>query len=224
MAKKIKVTVKGADTVDYKNISDFQDELKVISEDDLVRLKNEIIEYGFNSPIHVWKQGNALHNLDGHQRVHALRALESEGYEIPPVPVDYVEAKSKRQAKHILLSRVSQYGKTTPQGLYAFMADANMPMDEVKESFSIPDMDVGKFEKEYFPVVQTVDPEEAFANLKDGDQDGLQQITFTMTQNQKEVVTAAVSKALGMLKNQSGGKMGPNKNGNAIYYICSQFV
>lgn len=148
--KSVRISVKGAKTVSYKKIKDFQGELRTVSEEALEQLKTEIKDRGFNSPIHVWASGKTLYNLDGHQRVAALHALESEGYSIPAVPVDLVEAKNIKEAKHILLSRVSQYGKTSPQGLYKFMADANMPMDEVKASFSIPGLNMGQFERDFF--------------------------------------------------------------------------
>lgn len=131
----------------------FQGDLKVMDEDAMQQLKNEMIENGFNSPIHIWRSPKQKKKfvLDGHQRCHALKSLrDDDGYGIPEsLPVDYIKAKNLKQAKHILLSRVSQYGRATPGGLYAFMADANIGIDEIKSSFKIPEIDIPKFEADF---------------------------------------------------------------------------
>ncbi len=147
----IKITCTGADAVDYNKILNFQGELKELNEDDRNRLVNEILEYGFNSPIHVWRFNKKLYNLDGHQRVAVLNYLKSEGWTIPKIPVDYIKAKNLKEAKHILLSRVKQYGIVKAQGFYNYMADANMDINEVKESFGdLPGLDMEKFDKDFF--------------------------------------------------------------------------
>ena len=69
MAKTLKITCEGADTADYKKIENFQGDLKTMDEDALVSLRAQFEEHGFNSPIHVWKKGTRLYNLDGHQRI-----------------------------------------------------------------------------------------------------------------------------------------------------------
>jgi len=51
--KVIKITCEGAATIDYKKILDFQGDLKDLNEEDYIRLKTEIITYGFNSPIQI---------------------------------------------------------------------------------------------------------------------------------------------------------------------------
>lgn len=109
MMKTIKITCEGADAVEYDKIMDFQGELKEMNDEDAERLDNAILKYGFNSPVHVWKQGRKLWNLDGHQRLKRVRRfVEEEGYRCPPIPIDYIKAKNLKEAKHILLSRVKQ--------------------------------------------------------------------------------------------------------------------
>lgn len=149
--KKIKITCEGADAVPFTSIKDFQGELKEMDKVDKDRLIAEILENGFNSPIHVWKQGKTLWNLDGHQRIAVLTHLEADGYVIPDVPVDYIKAASKEKAKHILLSRVKQYGKVTQTGLHEYMQGANMDINHLQSSFGdLPGVDVDQFAKDFF--------------------------------------------------------------------------
>lgn len=148
---KIKITCKGADVVDFHQLLNFQGGLKEMDDAEFPRLKAEVLEYGFNSPIHVWKHRKKLHILDGHQRLTLLNALEEEGYEIPPVPVDYIEAKSLKDAKHILLSRIKQYGRVMPTGLHQYLQDSNMAFDHVKDSFGdLPGINMENFHRDFY--------------------------------------------------------------------------
>lgn len=151
---KLRITCEGAGKVDFEKIDDFQGGLKELSPEDFERLKGEMDDYGFNSPIHVWKHKGKMHNLDGHQRVMVLRALRLDGWSIPHVPVDYIKAKTMKDAKHILLSRVSQYGKVNPRGLYDFLEDSQIHISEAVSSFQIPEIDMEQFQVKFF-----VDPE-----------------------------------------------------------------
>jgi len=151
-SKIIRIECQGAGLMPLEEMIEFQGDLKAMSEEAMQQLKNEMIENGFNSPIHIWKpvKGKKRYILDGHQRCRALASLRDDGYKIPKsLPIDYIKAKDIKQAKHILLSRVSQYGKTTPGGLYEFMMDTNMEIEEIKSSFTIPEIDIPKFEIDF---------------------------------------------------------------------------
>jgi len=170
---KIKITCKGADTVSYKKIQPFQGDLKEMTEEDAARLDNEILTNGFNSPVHVWKNGRKLYNLDGHQRLIRVAALEEQGYEIPPIPIDYIKADNEKHAKEILLSRVKQYGQVQQTGLHQYLTDADLSIDHVKESFGdLPGVNMEKFDKEFFhppeeknPVGATEISAESYSNM-----------------------------------------------------------
>ena len=67
-----------------------------------------------------------------------------------------------------------------------------------------------------------IDPEDAFGALSEGDKDGLEQITFTLSKDQKLIVNSAIEKA----KKEMGEvpeDENPNKNGNALHYIVLKF-
>jgi len=122
----IKITCDGSDYIDYRNLTPFQGDLKTITNDNLVKLKKSIIKYGFTVPAFVWKSGETNFILDAHQRVKALGSLFSEGYEIPDIPVVYIQAKDEKEAKEKLLHITSQYGEFTQDGFADFVLDAGL--------------------------------------------------------------------------------------------------
>ena len=71
---------------------------------------------GFSEPIAVWLHKGKSFILNGHQRVAVLRALASEGYTIPPLPVSIVDAESYQQAKKKVLALTSQVRRDHARG------------------------------------------------------------------------------------------------------------
>jgi len=130
--KKIKVTCDGTDYVDYKILVPLQGDLKIISDDNLQKLKNSIIKYGFTAPAFIWKSGKKLYSIDCHQRIKALDSLFSDGYEIPDIPIVYIKAKDKKEAKEKLLHITSSYGEFTTTGLADFMHGAEINISDLE--------------------------------------------------------------------------------------------
>jgi hypothetical protein len=108
--KKIKVTCSGAGFLKIHELINFQGNLKKISKNNLDKLKKRIKKDGINSPFFIWEYKKINYILDGHQRLKALLSLQNEGYNIPSVPVAYIEAKNKKDAKQKLLGINSQFG------------------------------------------------------------------------------------------------------------------
>jgi len=136
--KTVVVKCAGSEVRDIKDLENFQGNLKVLTDENYKKLKKEILELGFCEAITVWN--NKI--LNGHQRVTVLGRMREEGYTVPPIPVNTVDAKDKAEAKRIILSLTSQFGKITSDGLYAFMKEAEIDMDEVMSSFSFSDVDL----------------------------------------------------------------------------------
>lgn len=155
MEKIIKIACQGAATVPLDELLSFQGNLKDLSKENYSKLKKEILELGFSEPVSVWREktehGFALHLLNGHQRTRTLREMrDKEGYEVPAIPVSWVEADDLKQAKKKVLALTSQYGNMTTDGLHAFMHDAGLDFAEVDASFRFPEIDFPKFEVEFF--------------------------------------------------------------------------
>ena len=125
---KIKVTCDGTDYIDFKTLKPFQGDLKTLSNDNLNKLKNSIIKYGFTAPAFVWQSGKSKYILDAHQRMKALDSLFSDGYEIPDIPIVYIQAKNKQITKEKLLHITSQYGEFDREGLDNYILDSGLDL------------------------------------------------------------------------------------------------
>ena len=130
--KRLEITCTGADALDYKSLKELQGALKTRTPEDVERMIRSIKRFGFSFPFFVWKQGRAKHVLDGHGRLEALRALEADGYEIPEIPVSYVKAANREEAKQKLLRLNSQYGAITIEGLEEFSVDMDIDWDDLQ--------------------------------------------------------------------------------------------
>lgn len=147
----IRIACEGAAKLPITQLTEFQGDLKTLSFENFERLKREMIDRGFSAPFFVWQHKGSNYLLDGHQRFKTLKAMrDQENYEIPELPVVFIEAKNKKEAKHKLLSFASQYGKIETQGLYEFAGEAGFTLDELKDNFSFSDVDFETFEEEFF--------------------------------------------------------------------------
>jgi len=149
MKKTIEIKCKAADTLELEKLTELQGNLKDLSNENYEKLKNQILTHGFSFPFHVWKNSNKNYILDGHQRRRVVSKLQSEeGYYIPKLPVSYIEAENKKEAKEKLLACLSEYGNMTPYGLYEFMGE-DIDFSEL-DNFRLPEIDIDKFESEFF--------------------------------------------------------------------------
>lgn len=131
-----------------ENLKPFQGSLK--DHGNKEKLKKQILDQGFAAPIFVWKNDGKYYILDGHGRCSALQDLKSTGYKIPDLPCVEIHAKTKREAKKKLLSYVSQFGKVTGAGLYEFINEAELTLEEL-DDFEIPEINLEDFKEEFFP-------------------------------------------------------------------------
>jgi len=139
--KTIKITCDGTDYVDYKSLTPFQGHLKILTEDNLEKLKKSIIKYGFTVPAFIWKSGKKKYILDAHQRQIALGSLEEDGYTIPDIPIVYIKAKNKTEAKEKLLHITSSYGEFDKGGLEDFLLSIDADI-ELLESLRLTDSEI----------------------------------------------------------------------------------
>lgn len=123
--KAIKITCKTKDMLDIGDLMELQGKLKSRGQKDIDKIKRSVKKHGFATPFFVWKDSkDTNYVLDGHGRLEALRQMRDiDGYDIPLLPVVYVECKSKADAKELLLKITSQYGKVSMSGLDEFIQD-----------------------------------------------------------------------------------------------------
>jgi hypothetical protein len=164
----IRVECQGASTIRLDFLCDFQDGLKEIEPADLVRLQREMIDFGFNSPLNVWKEdvGNVVKFwvLDGDKRTTALRALREAGWTIPPLPISFVEAMDAAHAKRKCLGLAGTYGKTNA--------------DRVAEYVKLNELDCGSLDSLVFPDVDMDDVLQELAPPPSADDDEKKKVEF----------------------------------------------
>lgn len=146
----VAVACEGSDVMDIADLREFQGNLKSLSDADYMKLKGEITELGYSFPICVWQHSKQNFILDGHQRRRVLMKMREEGWEVPKLPVVVVHAETYKEAKQKLLAAASQFGRVESQGLYEFMDEAGLSIDELYERVRFPELDMQMFRQEYF--------------------------------------------------------------------------
>ena len=130
-------------TIDYHRLQDFQKDLKIITPENLQKLKDSILERGFIVPKFVWiPDGNIesgeIFTIDGHQTTKALRSLEEEGWTIGRIPIVLIPAKSKKEAAENLLVINSSFGFFNPGT--NFFERFELEKLEIKNKIEIPEL------------------------------------------------------------------------------------
>ena len=130
----IEVRCKAADLLPIDRIVEFQGDLKTLTKNNREKLQRSILRHGFIAPFFVWDDHGEWRLLDGHQRLATLIYMrENYGYDIPLLPVSYIEADSEDDAKRKLLQITSQYGEFTTEGYEDFVFD----LDLIDEDFRL---------------------------------------------------------------------------------------
>jgi DNA modification methylase len=112
-------------TISWEMIKTWEfNQLKDNSDRDVKKLVQSIKNNGFIAPFDCWKpKEGAPYVLDGTGRNLALLQLETEGYDIPELPVIFIEAKDLKEAKKFALQRSSTHGVITQDSLTSFISD-----------------------------------------------------------------------------------------------------
>jgi len=177
MAKEIRIECEGSKTIRHDELVPMQGNLKSLAKEDYERLRDEIVADGFSEPISAWDDGGIFRVLNGHQRLRTIKEMcDNEGYDCPPIPISVVQARDEKQARRKLLSMASAFGKVEKEGLYEFMQESNLELDDVISSFRLPEIDMEKFAEEFYLDPLSDDPADISLSLppvgdplKDGD-------------------------------------------------------
>ncbi len=118
--KVLKIKCEGTQYIDFHELKEFQEDIKQSTQEDLNKLKAEIIK-GFKLPFMIWKYHKKWWILDGHQRKKALMQLEKEDWYIPKLPAVEIFAKTKKEAKQNILLFISQTGEVDKSKLKVYI-------------------------------------------------------------------------------------------------------
>lgn len=133
---KIEIKCETDSSLRLEELMSFQGYLKVLAPKQFRKLRDSITENGFIAPVFVWVFGEEKYILDGHQRVKVLEKMKKEGCEIPELPVVFIDAESRDDARRKLLAITSQYGKFNTEELTSWLEDNQVGY------FSNPDIDI----------------------------------------------------------------------------------
>ena len=131
----IKITCQGADLVDIRELKPLQGNLKHLEDVEYKKLKRSLETYGYTFPAFTWKDVEEnFWIIDAHQR-NKICLLEDydfqqqDGTISKQVPVVYIDAADKTEAKQKILLFESRYGKLTHEGFSEFIFEPDSMID-----------------------------------------------------------------------------------------------
>jgi hypothetical protein len=139
------IKCKGAAEISIDNLREFQGDLKELTKENFDKLKHTILTEGYCDPGSVWEDGGIYWVIDMHQRLFVLKALRSEGYYVPPIPVNFVYPKDKEEAKKLVLTFSSNYGKLTEDSVSNYCIDSSIELSFLETSVVFPEVDLNYF-------------------------------------------------------------------------------
>ena len=147
----MKIAYIKTENVKLKDLIEFQGNLKELSTVNFEKLRTSIRK-NFTEPFSVWQDTDKkIYILAGHQRYRVLKKMQEQEEEIPEsFPCNFIAAVNKHEAKEILLTLASQYGKITDDGLYEFLMDNEMDMKLLNDVFEFPGLDLDTFNDNFF--------------------------------------------------------------------------
>lgn len=141
--KTIRIACEGAGVIELDDLLALQGELKTLTDENAAKLTRELTETGFAFPFQLWRDPAATDGkryiIDGHQRLIVLSRLRADGWAIPALPYNWVDAATKQEAMQRILQISSQYGRMTEETLREFLGDAGVRLEDYTERFRIPD-------------------------------------------------------------------------------------
>lgn len=109
---------------------EFQGGLKTLTKQNRDKLQKSIEHHGFAAPIFIWNDGEKNHVIDGHQRLKTLLWMKNHGWIIPHLPVDYIQAVDKKDAREKLLHITGQYGEFDIHELNSYIAELDTDIEK----------------------------------------------------------------------------------------------
>ena len=179
----------------------YEKNAKIHTKEQIEQIKASIEQFGMNDPIAVWGEQNLI--VEGHGRLEALKQLGYE--EVECIRLDHLTDEERK-------AYTLAHNKLTMNTDFDFnLLDAELSeiidIDMSDFGFDFSDINLDDFGTEF--------------ELPDGDKSNLEQITFTLTNEQAELIKGALEMVRDEITETFGNE---NKNGNAIYEVVRQWV
>lgn len=183
---------------------------RTISEDNLLGLRKSLEKFGLVEPIIVNIRDGRNVIVGGHQRYKVLLAAGVSS--VPCVTVD----RNDKDEKLLNLSL------NNPEIQGEFIAEINQYIEKLQkytgDDIAFLELRIDQLKREILGPEGLTDE----FRLPDGDRSPLQQMTFTLTDEQAETVRVAVKKSKNM--GEFKETVNKNNNGNALARICEIFL
>jgi adenine-specific DNA methylase len=158
-AQEIRITGKGEGLISVKNLTPFQGRFKELTEKNAWKLRQQIRELGFCSPVVIWKAEGKNYIIDGHERVQVVQDMLEKGeIKLDEVSkarkeglmVPYCECfpKDTKEAKQMLLALTASFGTVSSKGVKKFLGGTKYHEEDLQVVFNFPDLLPAKSDEE----------------------------------------------------------------------------
>ena len=178
----------------------YENNAKLHPKEQIEQIVKSIKEFGFNDPIAI-DENNVI--IEGHGRLLAIKQMNYKECEV--IKLTHLTAQQKK-------AYILAHNKLT------LNSDFDLEMLEI-ELCDIDEIDMTDFG---FDITLLTDEFGEDFTLPDGDKEPFQQITFTLADNQAELIKSALNIAKQDIDVETFGN--ENSNGNGIYRIVSEWV
>jgi hypothetical protein len=172
---------------------------------DIGEIAKSISKYEMIDPVGIWGKDNTI--VEGHGRVLACKQLRID--KVPCIRLDHLTDEQRREYAIV-------HNKSSELALYDF--------DNLADELA--DLDLSDFDFDFgidTDAEEEISPDEFGEDfsLPDGDKPEICQMTFTIHQQQKELIEYALS----VVKDETTETFGnTNSNGNALYEVIRQWA
>ncbi len=133
-------------TAELDEFNELQEDFKIYDPDRNLKLQMLIITRGFKYAFKAWKDPDGqLWIIDAHQRKKALTILRKNGFTIPPIPYEPIQALTKKEAVEEIAAYNSEFAKKNPDTQLFTKYDIGMEtLERFNLSFLQEELDFGK--------------------------------------------------------------------------------
>lgn len=187
-----------------KDLRPYEKNTRKHQKKDIDNIARSIEKFGMNDPIGIWKD-NII--VEGHGRLLACKQLGMT--EVPCVRLDHLTDEQRREyaIAHNATAELSEW-------------DFDILPDELAE------LDLSNFDFDFG--IDTEYEDENYGDefsLKDGDREPIQNMTFTFSDDEAEIIKEAISEMKKTDKfKEYDNPLNKNGNGNALFLVVEEWL